>query len=1127
MSIVSISRIQHRKGLQQDLPQLASAELGWSLDAQKLYIGNGTILEGSPQLGNTEILTEHSDIIRLAETYTYRNADAGYTPTTGGRTSRYNAIAYGNDIYVAIGTEGATLISTDAESWTPTYTGTTVTLNDICFGAGKFLAVGANGVVLTSVDGIIWRQSLNAVYVTLSSVVYADGTINKFIAVSELGIIVSSTTGADWEIVDTPSFNGLSSIDYSNELLVAVGYGGTIITSDDGITWDEQTSPINHDLKTVKYVNDRWIAGGVHSTILYSLDDAITWQYGYSDAFTSAATDGTNWILVGYGGVVYNTVSVPNIAVTNIVSDLNDIIYMSSSHIFVAVGNNGTIITSTDSGITWVSRNSLSGENLNSIVYNTGTSKFVVVGNAGTVLTSTNGTTWTVSSKTIAGGGNITADLNDIAVWSTVAYIAVGSNGVIYTSPNLTTWNARNSGVPNDLYSVTVAHLGGSSYFAVAVGETGIIVSSTNTGATWLLSPSGVTEHLHGVNYITWTHNGSTVSKFFAVGNNGTIIASSNNTSPITSWVPVDNFPLSNHLFNIFYSADTFYVVGSVGYSSLSGSDILDNRSLTNRSLGALFTSSIGYNGPTFYTVNYGLEYYLLAGQYDSTLTSIDGVRFFSQTQRNFSLSYLNTTDIHDSIFINESFVGVGSRGLIIKSTDGRIWDGVSYIYGTADNTRTMQKKLDDFVNVKDFGARGDGSTDDTESINRALYEIYCRTISPSARKKLYFPAGTYMVSDGIRVPSYAILQGEGCNNSIIIQTADPNYVTYVLTTADSKQQVEGQVGYNSAVLPTDITITDLGFKATGDGIWISHCKNATFARLKITGAQNYPMTEEAEKVGFYIIGAAMTAPTDISITDTVIEQFDYGIEQRSNESSRNIVINSTTFNNLYKGIKLGDDDDGGLGTVNTMTISNCLFDSIATSAIVSRNSINVISTFNSFKDVGNNYLGTPDGDNNFPIIDFGDNSEGCLSIGDQFTRTEEENKSYPWVIGNENTDAWHTGKELRIGLYSQTAGKLITLIPNQVTVNTGIEFQAANNTFNKRIHYTISRIGFIRTGILQCTYLDGIVNIDDDSSHTGNVGVIFNLYVDGPTVYLQYTSTAQPGDFTMSYTEKSIKMAW
>ena len=70
MAIVQISRIQQRRGLQQDLPQLASGEMGWSIDTNKLYIGNGTLAEGSPLPGqNTEILTEYS-IVTLSDKIT-------------------------------------------------------------------------------------------------------------------------------------------------------------------------------------------------------------------------------------------------------------------------------------------------------------------------------------------------------------------------------------------------------------------------------------------------------------------------------------------------------------------------------------------------------------------------------------------------------------------------------------------------------------------------------------------------------------------------------------------------------------------------------------------------------------------------------------------------------------------------------------------------------------------------------------------------------------------------------------------------------------------------------------------------------------------------------------------------
>jgi len=83
MAIVQISRIQIRRGLQQDLPQLASAEMGWSLDSQRLFIGNGLTTEGAPTSGVTEILTQNSNIITLLGLYTYQGAAAGYTVVTG------------------------------------------------------------------------------------------------------------------------------------------------------------------------------------------------------------------------------------------------------------------------------------------------------------------------------------------------------------------------------------------------------------------------------------------------------------------------------------------------------------------------------------------------------------------------------------------------------------------------------------------------------------------------------------------------------------------------------------------------------------------------------------------------------------------------------------------------------------------------------------------------------------------------------------------------------------------------------------------------------------------------------------------------------------------------------------
>jgi len=78
VAVVSISKIQHRRGQKNTgsgLPQLASAELGWAVDTQELYIGNGAVSEGAPAVGNTKILTEKDDLFSIADTYSYRAPD--------------------------------------------------------------------------------------------------------------------------------------------------------------------------------------------------------------------------------------------------------------------------------------------------------------------------------------------------------------------------------------------------------------------------------------------------------------------------------------------------------------------------------------------------------------------------------------------------------------------------------------------------------------------------------------------------------------------------------------------------------------------------------------------------------------------------------------------------------------------------------------------------------------------------------------------------------------------------------------------------------------------------------------------------------------------------------------------
>jgi len=79
---------------------------------------------------------------------------------------------------------------------------------------------------------------------------------------------------------------------------------------------------------------------------------------------------------------------------------------------------------------------------------------------------------------------------------------------------------------------------------------------------------------------------------------------------------------------------------------------------------------------------------------------------------------------------------------------------------GTSAVATTVQAKLRQYVSVKDFGAVGDGTTDDTAAIQAA--------VTASAGKKIYMPKGTYKVTSQIICPSGTWLYGDGAGETII-----------------------------------------------------------------------------------------------------------------------------------------------------------------------------------------------------------------------------------------------------------------------------------------------------------------------------------------------------------------------
>ncbi len=89
MPIVQISRIQHRRGKRTDLPQLAAGELGWVIDEQRLFIGNGTVADGAPAVGNTEIMVNGTSSFTTAMNYVYKGYLGDGTPIVTGGSGDY------------------------------------------------------------------------------------------------------------------------------------------------------------------------------------------------------------------------------------------------------------------------------------------------------------------------------------------------------------------------------------------------------------------------------------------------------------------------------------------------------------------------------------------------------------------------------------------------------------------------------------------------------------------------------------------------------------------------------------------------------------------------------------------------------------------------------------------------------------------------------------------------------------------------------------------------------------------------------------------------------------------------------------------------------------------------------
>jgi len=180
---------------------------------------------------------------------------------------------------------------------------------------------------------------------------------------------------------------------------------------------------------------------------------------------------------------------------------------------FIAVGDNGTILTSADGSI-WVSRISGSTESLWSVAWS-GT-KYVVVGDMnGTVLTSSDGVTW---AKVTTGRQKLLRKV----IWANNQFMAAGW-GTVLTSPDGTSWTQREVNTDKEISNVIWT---GTNYVAIGGSYGTLCMTSTDNGVSWA-PQNGLTDIYNGLLFgLAW--NGS---KMVTTGWGGTIASSTNGST--------------------------------------------------------------------------------------------------------------------------------------------------------------------------------------------------------------------------------------------------------------------------------------------------------------------------------------------------------------------------------------------------------------------------------------------------------------------------------------------------------------------------------------------------------------------------------------------------------------------
>jgi hypothetical protein len=428
---------------------------------------------------------------------------------------------------------------------------------------------------------------------------------------------------------------------------------------------------------------------------------------------------------------------------------------------------------------------------------------------------------------------------------------------------------------------------------------------------------------------------------------------------------------------------------------------------------------------------------------------------------------------------------------------------------------RSLQSKLDDVTNLRDFITPADATSGDfSAAINRALNQLFCQQSNTSVRRVLHIPAGIYPISSPINIPTYATVVGDGMDSTIIRQTNSTS-PGLVFELSDSKNQTGANIGNNQASRPSYIDVRDITFHNTtyptvGTIFAADTCR---FDNVKFQGNLNFPTDLSGGNVVLLNIGG--TPVLNSRRIHFIGCSFNNGTRVTSLDNDmQDIAFNECYFEQLFEGITVGKFTGQGENSTigpKSVRIVNSYFTNIAGSAIwVYPGVRTVTSGFNYYGEVANRNLGnsTPIA----PVIIFEDDNN--TSIGDQFERNDAAELLFPRVQHTGTSTIVQYPGEMRFGNLRQLTGRVSALLDNQIIPTlTGIGITGTSQV--ALLDYSVRRGAAIRVGTMRMSKLGSQFHMEDDFTDNNiDAGIVFSISTGGDGLLYTSTATGAPAEF-------------